>query len=181
MRRKRVYIYAWLAGNLGDDLFVRILCEKYPNTRFYILADEQYKKKYHNITNLVVFSWKENKVRKVEKMLKPFGIDNGFHWMLVRFCDAVIHIGGSVYTQHNDDWTDFYNADAFLAKKSRRLYQISGNFGPYTDKNFIELIMNCLKNIMGFALGIVILIICLKIFQQFRGRLMLFFNMKPKI
>ena len=31
---KKVFIYAYLAQNLGDDLMVRILCERYPHIKF---------------------------------------------------------------------------------------------------------------------------------------------------
>ena len=34
---KRVMIHAYLAGNLGDDLFVVMLCRRYPNIKFHIL------------------------------------------------------------------------------------------------------------------------------------------------
>lgn len=40
---KEIFIYAWLAGNLGDDLFVQSLCERYPAIQFCVLADKQYK------------------------------------------------------------------------------------------------------------------------------------------
>ena len=36
MQHKKVLVYAFLANNVGDDLFVRLLCERYPQATFYI-------------------------------------------------------------------------------------------------------------------------------------------------
>ena len=32
MKKGYIFIYAYIAGNLGDDLMVRCLCERYPRS-----------------------------------------------------------------------------------------------------------------------------------------------------
>lgn len=151
---KEIFIYAWLAGNLGDDLFVQSLCERYPTIQFCVLADKQYKERFSDIKNLKVYSGEEKKARIVNKIAgfiaKEGGI-NGFFRYLVKNSAAVVHIGGSVFTQHEDDWSSFYEADAFLAEKSKRLYQISGNFGPYTDEKYYKAYHELFKKYRGIC------------------------------
>ena len=131
---KRVYVYAYLAGNLGDDLFVRLLCQRYPKTRFYILADPIYKERYRDLSNCRVCSPGDRRVRFLEKWLGRGGIQR----FLVRHAAAVIHIGGSVFVQHQDDWSDLFHTDAYLAEHSRRLYVIGANFGPYVNPDYYK-------------------------------------------
>ena len=61
---KRVMIHAYLAGNLGDDLFVVMLCRRYPNIKFHILADESYKQKFQDLKNCRIFSENDFIVKK---------------------------------------------------------------------------------------------------------------------
>ncbi|MDY0404730.1 hypothetical protein P5G51_004325 [Virgibacillus sp. 179-BFC.A HS] len=35
---KKVLIHAYTHFNFGDDLFIQILCERYPQTSFYLYA-----------------------------------------------------------------------------------------------------------------------------------------------
>lgn len=43
MRKKNVFVRAYLSKNLGDDLFLYILCNRYKNVQFYILGDKKNK------------------------------------------------------------------------------------------------------------------------------------------
>ena len=37
----KIYVDAYLAKNLGDDLFVNILIKRYPNHKFYSIAENE--------------------------------------------------------------------------------------------------------------------------------------------
>lgn len=51
---KRVLVCAYLAGNLGDDLLVTILCRRYPKVEFHMLAEERYKQRFAALSNAVI-------------------------------------------------------------------------------------------------------------------------------
>lgn len=134
---KKIFIYAYMAKNLGDDLMVRILCERYPNTKFYLFADAFYKTAFKDLDNLTVFSPDDKKVKiknSLSKMTRK--TNNGFMEWLMQDCDATVHIGGSVFIQHNDDYSLFLKADADLRKFSKKVYLIGSNFGPYKDEQY---------------------------------------------
>lgn len=135
---KRIYVHAYLAGNLGDDLFVQTLCRRYPKIRFYVLADELYKTRFRALRNCVVCSPGDRRVKWINALLKRAGIENGILRVLVRCLDGVIHIGGSAFVQHFDDWSAFFCYDVYLAEKSRNMYLIGANFGPYTDERYLK-------------------------------------------
>ena len=81
---KKIFIYAYMAKNLGDDLMVRILCERYPNTKFYLFADAFYKTAFKDLDNLTVFSPDDKKVKiknSLSKMTRK--TNNGFmEWLM---------------------------------------------------------------------------------------------------
>lgn len=130
---KRVYVHAYLSGNLGDDLFVRILCRRYPKVQFYLIADKIYKDRFRDLLNCTVYSEEDRRVRIMDRWLKRFHVEDGFKGFLIRHVSAVIHIGGSAFVQHFEDWSEFYKLDAYLVKNSRKMFVIGANFGPFTD------------------------------------------------
>ena len=67
---KRVFIHAFMAGNLGDDLMVRILCGRYPKVHFFVFADGSYHIRYRNIKNLTVFAPEDRKTRILNRWIK---------------------------------------------------------------------------------------------------------------
>lgn len=67
---KRVFIHAYAAGNLGDDLMIRILCERYPKVKFLICADESYKLRYSDLKNLHVYSSDDKRMKYINRLIK---------------------------------------------------------------------------------------------------------------
>ena len=45
----KIYLNAYIAQNLGDDLFLDILLKRYPNHEFYAIT--QIKNEYHQTNN----------------------------------------------------------------------------------------------------------------------------------
>ncbi|HPF83773.1 MAG TPA: hypothetical protein PLV83_06400, partial [Bacilli bacterium] len=49
---KNCFLGFYANKNLGDDLFIKIICERYPNIRFTIFVDSSYKDTFNDIKNL---------------------------------------------------------------------------------------------------------------------------------
>lgn len=47
-----ICINAFVKGNLGDDLFIKTICLRYPNTRFVICGEKEYQNCFYDINNL---------------------------------------------------------------------------------------------------------------------------------
>lgn len=134
---KRVLVHAYLAGNLGDDLLVTILCRRYPKVEFHMLAEERYKTRFAALPNAVIHTPQDSLVQeKNQWMEKHRRQSNGFLMWMASQCYATVHIGGSVFVQHQDDFSAAYQLDADLCRYSKRLYVVGANFGPYTDVEY---------------------------------------------
>lgn len=129
---RTVYVHAFLAANLGDDLFVRMLCARYPDVRFLTCAAQDYAVRFADVANL--------EVRPESEFSE-----------LVRGADAVAHIGGCCFVQHRDDFSDFLKADTFLADNARSLVFLGGNFGPYADPAYLDAYRKLFRRYYGLT------------------------------
>lgn len=151
MFKKKVLIHAFLLSNLGDDLLVKHLCRRYPKTQFYIVAGASYKNTFKDISNLKVYDYESKKVKRINEKFNKKGIVDGFKLNLATKMDAVVHIGGSVFHQHSDDWRPFFNYDKSLLENSKKFYQVGSNFGPYKDPKFFECYYELFKKYEGIT------------------------------
>lgn len=136
---KKVFIHAYTAGNLGDDLLIRILCERYQNVKFLILADSSYKKRFEDIHNLKVYSETDKIVKVIDRLAFIFKHTNrGFWKLILKSSFATVHIGGSVFVQHEKDFSAAYNLDKEIVQKSKKVFVVGANFGPYSDDQYIQ-------------------------------------------
>jgi len=130
---KNVKLNMYLRKNLGDDLFLKIILERYPNTMFHIQSNINYKnnflKKYKNVK---IYSGIKNKIinfiylitNKNKKM---------FHYIKNK-CDLMITLGGSMFIEKNipenllkKELNNLYLND------NKPYYIIGSNFGPYNN------------------------------------------------
>lgn len=134
--KKKMMIYAYTEFNLGDDLFIKVLCERYPDTRFMIIAPRLYKTVFKDIKNLKVYASDSVLFRGINYIFRKTGLHPNFmQKFLVDQGDGIVHIGGSIFMQ-GEQWEDYVaNAEA-LRNKSKPYYLMGANFGPYTDKEY---------------------------------------------
>lgn len=130
---KKVYIYAYLRNNVGDDLFVNLVLKKYPNSMFYIWNDPRYLNPFKKNKNVVVpnrFSFFLNKVfrRVLKAEIGPL------EKRQVKKADVILKIGGSVFME-----TENYSyRRIYRGKHAKPLYVLGANFGPYKTKDYLN-------------------------------------------
>lgn len=124
----KIYVDAYLAKNLGDDLFVDILTKRYQNHKFFAISKGE---KEYNKENLKVYN---NKY--FFKILKRFQLEK----CLANRYDAVVTIGGSMFMENNDS-----NRDFSLGKNKR--YLLGVNFGPYKTEKYYQNIHNMMSKL----------------------------------
>ena len=91
---KTVYLRWYLVQNLGYDLFIKILVDRYPNCKF--VAYSSYKYKHFN--NLKVYNMPFiNKLIRIISNEK-FNLGN----ILKRKCSYMVSIGGSIFYDNDD-------------------------------------------------------------------------------
>ena len=126
---KKIYVSAYFNNNLGDDLFVDILVNRYPNTKFYISDKRDNVRALSNQSNV---HFKSSFAYYFEKILKRIGIraivDHNYYR-----ADGFVKIGGSIFKEYEnweDNWIDFDRGPMFI---------IGSNFGPYKSSEYKEI------------------------------------------
>lgn len=133
---KKIFINAYSEFNLGDDLFIKILCERYPNTLFYIYAPQNYKVLFQDIKNLKVISKDKLMIKAVNylsrKLLKRM---NFYKKKFMDKSDGAVYIGGSLFIQESN-WRKYLESVRQMKLPDRPFFLLGANFGPYNDIEF---------------------------------------------
>lgn len=117
---KKVYVKAYTRLNLGDDLFIHILCHRYQNTTFYIKESSHYTDAFNSISNLII--------------LKDINTIS---------YDAIVYIGGSIFIESSPlSILRLHELKNEIIKENIPTYIIGANFGPYTSQEYLSVVKN---------------------------------------
>ena len=137
----RVYLFACIERNIGDDLFVKILCERYPATEFVITS----KAKYGSLERIpdLVFSdavekWNwasslcpNSKLKSiVAKVFQTY-----YTLRLPKYKIGVSIVGNAFKNINYTGWAQ----SRWIRERIKlvdRFYIMSTNFGPYIDEHW---------------------------------------------
>ncbi|MDK0796558.1 polysaccharide pyruvyl transferase family protein [Clostridium perfringens] len=153
--KKKVLLFACIEKNMGDDLFISLICNRYPNTKFVISSEAEYGD-LKNIDNLefnnFLKKWIWASEIKGNNFFKKF-----IGLLLLKYYDIrlgkfdiAVHIVGNAFKNNNyKGWNDSKWIRNRL-KKVKEYYLLSTNFGPYNDEQWkkdFEVIYPNLKDI----------------------------------
>lgn len=125
---KKVLIHAYAEQNLGDDMFVKYLCMRYPSISFYICCRRQYATAFRTINNLCI--------------MNP---DECYNYK--DFCSQIV-IGGSIFMQSsNKSILKKYFTDKKRLVPNIATYVLGANFGPYQSGIFLHLYKHWFKSL----------------------------------
>ena len=89
----KCYLKIYLNNNLGDDLFAKIITERYQNTKFINVSYLKKKKKFKNIK--IIKGYLFRAINKILKIFFKTSIEN----ILVKKCPISLSIGGSLFIE----------------------------------------------------------------------------------
>jgi len=126
---KKVFLMAYLRKNFGDDLFIKMLLEKYKNIDFYIKND-----KYEFVDIL----------DKYDNLHVLYGMDTDeeLYNSDVNEYDAYVYIGGSIFMEGGHSYNlseKFYDFVKRCRENNRPFCYISCNYGPYQTQEYFDL------------------------------------------
>ena len=124
----RVFLQTYLNNNLGDDLFVHIITNRYKNCNFETVTlynstskfGDNFSLKFRNTAKLV------NKIIKILSF-NHTNLENEY----MKRCDFTCLIGGSMFIEQDDSLKQKY----FIGG-GKKYYIIGTNFGPYKTKEY---------------------------------------------
>lgn len=134
---KKILIKYYCNLNLGDDLFIKILTERYSHIHFIIKNEGEMKVSFGKNLEKVSYNKFLIKLRNLLRKLNLF--DDIIEYILSKKVNGIVQIGGSIFIE--DKW--HYRALKDYHKYSRKIkkywYILGCNFGPYKEKKFKEM------------------------------------------
>lgn len=140
---KKIQIRAYLNNNFGDDLFVKLICDRYPNEKFIVLGDSGNDRNLKDIANLnyiktdsLFFKVINSICTRWQKLTNTYkgNYRNLFFINLFsRFCKDNIFIVGSFFVE-TDRWDHMFDEPWYKSHP----YIIDCNFGPYTSEDYYK-------------------------------------------
>ena len=125
----RIKLYAYFAGNPGDDLMVRLLLERYPKITFFAptwAEESDIFREFPNFENMEAIQRRYGRMNHILNILFPFRRDFYLKSKLKRIekdCVCSVYIGGSVYTERTTPASEEAKLDG------PPLFVIGANYG----------------------------------------------------
>lgn len=124
---KKIFVMAYLRNNLGDDMFVMELLNRYPDVEFYVeVVDMKYAKALEKENNVKIIINENETFEKID----------------INQYDGYVYIGGSIFMEGGK----VYNLDEgcleFVKKckiLNKPFYYIGSNYGPYQTEKYFNL------------------------------------------
>ena len=129
---KRVLLYAYDQLNLGDDLFVHTIANRYPDVKFYLWSNAVNKTTFSRLKNLVILDQKSSKIKTLEK-LRP-SLAAKYKNRKDNSCDCIVFIGGSIFIEY-ESWPQTLAWWEYEAL-NHSIYVLGANFGPFHTEAF---------------------------------------------
>ena len=140
----KIYLSAYLNNNLGDDLMISIICNRYKQHQFYIsninnLTSVSFKPDNLVILNSITPSKQEVFKRGINKFLSFFNIPK--YQIIKHFnqkqYDLYLELGGSIFMQVTKrSWINKVNDSSYILSKCKNNAIVGCNFGPFQSENF---------------------------------------------
>ena len=127
VRKKRsvnVYLKAYLSKNLGDDLFIYLLLNRYNNVNYSVLSRYS---KYEAFPSIKLI-----KRGIIDKLIKIISLrKDSYENILAKKNDFAIILGGSMFMEQSSS-----NKEKYFVDKDKEYYILGSNFGPYNSKEY---------------------------------------------
>lgn len=136
----KIYLKGYTNGNLGDDLFINIIAQRYSKDDFYIFNTGCFKYKNTFANNVKVTGGFFSKV--LNKAIKFFTFKKrSYDYILQKRHDLTVVIGGSMFMERNNE-----KLGEKYVRGDRSYYILGCNFGPYKTQRYFEKYYTIFKN-----------------------------------
>lgn len=136
---KKVFVDIYLQFNLGDDLFLDILAQRYPNSEFtvnYLGKNyDRFISKYGNVSRRTYTLF-----NKIEQRLKLKDSITNYDQVAEEH-DALLFIGGSIFREeeyHESLYRDRLKMITVFKRRHKPVFILGANFGPVKTEKFLN-------------------------------------------
>lgn len=132
---KKVMLKAYCKNNLGDDLFLKIISDRYKN-EFYSICSPKYK--YINRFNNISFNKSYIKYYTYRILEKIFKKNKLMERKYFKKSNYVVTIGGSIFIEN--DKNSVNEIVKRFDTQGKNHYILGANFGPYKSEKYKQII-----------------------------------------
>ncbi|HEM6309405.1 TPA: polysaccharide pyruvyl transferase family protein [Streptococcus suis] len=133
---KKVFVYAYVNKNLGDDLFLKVLKDRFPNWEFTVFVSDKNEASYLEKYGFNVWEYSRF-YRRFDKVCYKLFKQTPFLKRELSKYDETLIIGGSMFMEEGR-WQDNYYYYDRLQQLSRKITVIGANFGPVKTDHFLS-------------------------------------------
>jgi len=135
---KKILMVAGAKKNLGDDLFIYILANRYKDTKFYLCSKTKYNKNSLKLNNLKLVN--PLIVKELDKISHNLNMPKiSCNNLISKSCDAMILIGGSMFMENDDIETYKKSLSDRFDHIKKDYYILGSNFGPYISEEYYNI------------------------------------------
>lgn len=149
---KSIFVYSITTLNVGDDLFMKILFERYPTTRMVLYAPENYKTLFENYRNVIIVNESDKRVNRLIKISRLLHLPRTVFLYIYLFIKYKISlflvIGGSLFMEGKSNMPATMKKMRLLKLLFPRMKVavIGSNFGPCYSEEFYNEVKNSLRS-----------------------------------
>lgn len=137
-----IFVKGYWNSNLGDDLFLKTLCERYPNENFNIVANKDAAITINKIPNLSITTRNifDKAFTKICSRLISYSILGNFdkEYQLAKKSNIICEIGGSIFKMPQKGMGYLFLQRMKILSLNKPYLIIGSNFGPYFHRYQIE-------------------------------------------
>lgn len=133
---KKIFLRSYFNINLGDDLFIDLICKRYKDYAKIYIDNKNYKfmiKRNENamLISNIIYSLYNKLIIKLKK------IDLITSKKYLKKSDALLVLGGSMFIEHfpNNIYDEIYES---YYKCGKDYYIVGANFGPYSNQEYLN-------------------------------------------
>ncbi|MBP3708237.1 MAG: polysaccharide pyruvyl transferase family protein [Clostridia bacterium] len=134
---KKIFVMAYARKNLGDDLFIKMLLDRYPMHQFYMKVNnciflDELQKQYENLN-----------------VIQAPDTDDELYASDVNEYDAYVYVGGSIFMEGGKVYNlseRFHDFIKRCKENNKPFCYISCNYGPYQTEEYFNLSRETFKN-----------------------------------
>lgn len=137
-KHKKVLVEFYAKKNFGDDMFVHLIANRYPNTSFYIYGLEKYIDDFKGVKNIHVL--RDNIiVRLIRKISISLNGKDIIYKKRASHSDLVLRVGGSIFPEPKKNCLNqYFKRESQKITDSPKHVILGSNFGPYETKEFLD-------------------------------------------
>ncbi|WP_431800754.1 polysaccharide pyruvyl transferase family protein [Halobacillus andaensis] len=137
--KKKILVNAYFSKNFGDDLFLKVLFDRYPNVYWELLTpNKEYEEIFKEYTQVKIIKSMNVNFLGLKKINMFNQINKFFNYHQY---DALVLIGGSIFMEI-PNWRAALKEREFLPRQFKRqkksTFILGSNFGPYSDVAYVD-------------------------------------------